>query len=143
METMHKIFGIKENISYIDRVGAYLLPIKDGKIAVIKTPKGYFFIGGGKDETESDEECIKRECLEEIGYEVSIAEKICSAEAYIIHSEIGGFHPIQAYYSGELKAKITEPTESDHALFWISVEQLKGKMFAEMQNWALEQIEEG
>ncbi len=139
---MHKIFGIKENINYTDRIGAYLLPIKDGKIAVIKTPKGYFFIGGGKDGTETDEDCIKRECLEEIGYKVNIKEKICSAEAYIIHSEIGGFHPIQTYYLGELGEKITEPIESDHKLRWIKIEQLKGKMFAEMQNWALEQIKE-
>ncbi len=137
---MHKIFGVKENINYTDRIGAYLLPIKDGKIAVIKTPKGYFFIGGGKNDTETDAECIMRECLEEIGYKVNIKEKICSAEAYIIHSEIGGFHPIQTYYSGELKEKITEPIESDHKLIWVKIEQLKGKMFAEMHNWVLEQL---
>ncbi len=142
MKSMHKIFGIKENISYTDRIGAYLLPIKDGKIAIIKAPKGYFFYVGGKEVTERDEECLKRECLEEIGYAVNIKEKICSAEAYIIHSEIGDFHPIQTYYSGELKEKITEPIESDHKLIWVKIEHLKGKMFAEMQNWALEQIKE-
>ena len=40
---MHKIFGAKENASYLDREGAYIIPIKDNKIGVVKTPKGYFF----------------------------------------------------------------------------------------------------
>lgn len=35
---MHKIFGIKENVEYSIRIGAYIIPIKENKIAVIKTP---------------------------------------------------------------------------------------------------------
>ena len=30
------------------------------------------------------------------------------------------------------------PIESDHEFMWVEYEQLKGKMFAEMQNWAIE-----
>lgn len=65
MCVMHKLFGTKENVNYIDREGVYLVPVKDGKVGVVKTPKGYFLIGGGLDSGESHEECIKRECLEE------------------------------------------------------------------------------
>lgn len=60
---MYKIFGIKENVEYTTRIGAYVIPVKDNKIGVIKTLKGYFLIGGGKEENETDEQCIKRECL--------------------------------------------------------------------------------
>ncbi len=35
-----------------------------------------------------------------------------------------------------------EPTEKDHHLYWIDYNILKGKMFVEMQNWALEQLAE-
>lgn len=69
-----------------------------------------------------------------------IKEKICSAEAFTTHSKLGYFHPIQSYYTGELKEKVYEPTESDHLLMWFDYENIKGKMFAEMQNWALEQV---
>lgn len=136
----HKIFGTKEVTQYIDRAGAYLIPVNNGKIGVIKTDKGYFLLGGGLNKNETDEECIKRECLEETGYTVVIKEKICSAETFAIHPKLGYFHPIQSYYIGELKEKVSEPTESDHLLMWFDYENIKGKMFAEMQNWALEQV---
>jgi 8-oxo-dGTP diphosphatase len=136
---MHKVFGIKESVKYTDREGAYLIPVHNNKIGVIKTDKGYFLLGGGLDKNETDEECIKRECLEETGYTVVIKEKICSAETFTTHPKLGYFHPIQSYYIGELDEKISEAVETDHILMWIKYEDIKGKMFAKMQNWALEQ----
>ena len=53
MGAIHKVFGIKENTNYIDRVGVYLVPMKEGKIGVVKTSKGYFLLGGGLDNGES------------------------------------------------------------------------------------------
>lgn len=134
----HMIFGEKEYVKYFDREGAYIIPIKDGKIGVVKTPKGYFLLGGGIDKGESHEHALKRECLEEIGYTVSVTQKLCSAETYTTHSTIGYFHPIQTYYLGELIEKVQEPVECDHEFLWIEYEQLRGKMFSKMQNWAIE-----
>ena len=135
---MHKIFGEKFDGAYYTRAGAYIVPIKDGKVAVVKTPKGYFFIGGGYEGDETDAECIVRECMEETGYLAEISELICSAETYTFHNKVGLFHPVQVYYSGQLIKKIAEPREKDHNLEWCSLEQIKGKMFSGMQNWALE-----
>ena len=61
----HKIFGTKENVKYLDREGAYLIPIQDNKVGVIQTSKGYFFLGGGLKSGESHSACIERECMEE------------------------------------------------------------------------------
>ena len=135
----HKVFGIKKNVNYMDREGAYLLPAKDGKVGVVKTPKGYFLIGGGLDSGENHEECIRRECLEEIGYIVSVGNKICSAEMYCEHSTIGYFHPIQTYYVGELLEQINLPVEDDHEFVWVDYNELLDNMCLEMQSWALEQ----
>ena len=139
---MHSIFGTKENISYLDREGVYIIPIKDNKIGVIKTPKGYFLIGGGIDKGETHEDAIRRECIEEAGYIVNIDRKLCSAEAYTKHPTVGYFHPIQTYYIGELTEKVQESIEIDHEFMWIEYDQIEGKMFAEMQNWAIEQAKE-
>jgi 8-oxo-dGTP diphosphatase len=135
---MHKIFGTKENVEYTDREGAYIIPVKENCIGVIKTPKGYFFLGGALENAESHFDCIYRECLEECGYTVSITEKLCSAESYMLHSSIGYFHPIQTYYIGNLISEISKPNEEDHTLVWINKNDLKGKMYSEMQNWALD-----
>ncbi len=32
--------------------------VKDGKVGVVKTPKGYFLLGGGIDSGENHKECI-------------------------------------------------------------------------------------
>ncbi len=136
---MHKIFGINEGGEYVHRKGAYLIPVKDDRIGIVRTPKGYFLLGGGIDNGETDTLCIMRECMEEIGYSVLIKKKICSAESYVKHPVIGYFHPIQTYYLGELVEQKQAPMESDHKLIWMDYDSIRGRMFLEMQNWALEQ----
>ncbi|MBQ7760856.1 MAG: NUDIX domain-containing protein [Clostridia bacterium] len=135
----HKIFGIKENVKYMDREGAYIIPFNNEKIGVVKTPRGYFLLGGGIDGNEEHEECIKRECLEETGYSVQVCEKICTAETFTYHSSLGYFHPIQHYYFGTIIKKIQEPVESDHVFVWLDIDKAKGNMHPQMQNWAIEQ----
>lgn len=137
---MHKVFGTKEHALYTDREGAYLIPIQNGKIGVIQTEKGYFLPGGGLNEGESKEACIRRECLEEIGYTVVIKYELCSAESYCEHPEIGHFHPVQTYVVGELSEKIQQPTETNHRLIWLDIHKAHGKLFPEMQNWAVEKL---
>lgn len=136
---MHKVFGIKENVQYFDRKGAYLVPIVGEQVGVIRTPKGYFFLGGGLDANETDEACIERECMEEAGYKVLVRKQVCSAEMYEKNQKIGYFHPIQTYYLGELIEQKQKPTEDDHVLVWVNYKELKGKMYSQIQNWALNQ----
>ena len=137
---MHKVFGRKEDAQYLDREGAYLIPYCNDCIGVVKTPKGYFLLGGGLEAGESHLDCIKRECMEEVGCISCVEGRLCSAEAYAIHSAIGYFHPIQTYYIGKLLDQKAVPMETDHELCWLEYGRIKGKMFAEMQNWALEQF---
>ena len=137
---MHKIFGTKENAPYWDRPGVYLIPRRGNQVGIIQTPKGYFFIGGGIEQGETHEACLVRECLEETGWTVCIGAKLCSAETYTTHATLGLFHPIQTYYTGSLESQVAQPTEPDHTLLWMNYEQLRGKLFSEMQNWALEQL---
>ena len=137
---MHRVFGIKEDVEYLDREGAYLIPCRRNQVAVVQTPKGYFFLGGGLENGESHLECLERECIEEVGCSPCVEGRLCSAEAYIKHPTIGNFHPIQTYYIGTLLDRMFTPTETDHVLCWVEFAQLKGNMFAEMQNWALEQL---
>ena len=140
---MHKIFGTKEQSEYLDREGVYLIPCRNNQVGVVQTSKGYFFLGGGLENGESHLECIKRECTEEVGFAPCVDRRLCSAEAYMEHPTIGLFHPIQTYYVGRLLDRESVPTETDHTLCWIEYDHLKGKMFVEMQNWALEQLFEG
>lgn len=135
---MHKIFGTKIQAHYIEREGAYLIAVRDNRIAIIKTAKGYFLPGGGKEKNETDEECIIRECLEETGCTAEVINYLCKADAYMKHPDLGYFHPIQKYYFGNLLEQHQDKMETDHIFLWLEYEEIKGKMFAEMQEWALE-----
>jgi len=133
----HFTVGTKENAEYYHRPGAYLIPVRDGKVGLIKTG-GYCFMGGGRDKGENDYECLKREVIEETGCSAEIGEYIGSAEQYKDNQTcIGYFHPVQNYYTGTLGEKICEPIEPDHELQWVNPEEAFGKFFIEMQEKAL------
>ena len=135
---MHKIFGIQFKAEYFSRKGAYIIPIKDGKIAVAETPKGLFLLGGGIEPGESETESIVRECLEEVGCHATIDRLACTAEAFVVHPRKDFFHPVQSYYLGSISEQVCEPTEKDHTLKWFDYKELRGRMFTQMQNWAID-----
>ncbi|MCR1898579.1 NUDIX domain-containing protein [Irregularibacter muris] len=126
-----------DGVKYYDRKGAYLIAVEKNMLAVVQTPKGYFLLGGGFEEKENHIECIKRECLEETGYDVVIQDYIGCAEEYCLHNELGYFHPLQFYYSGKIASKISEPIENDHIFNWISMENIEEKMYIKAQAWAV------
>lgn len=138
MRYPHRSFGVKTGAIYVDRPGAYLLAIENGKIAVVRTPLGLFLPGGGIDPGESHADAIHRECLEETGFAVETGEFVCSADAYTTHHGNEPYHPVQYYYRGRFLQWVQPPTEADHQLLWLDFAEARGKMFSEMQNWALE-----
>ena len=76
-----KTFGQKDpHLHYYTRPGAYLIAIEEDYVILVETPKGYFLPGGGLDVNETHEECIHRECLEELGCTVKIHGKLAEAE---------------------------------------------------------------
>ena len=112
-----KTFGKKDpHLHYYTRPGAYLIAIEEDCVILMETPKGYFLPGGGLDADETHEECIHRECLEELGCTVKIHGKLAEAEMYTVHPTIGPFHPVQYYYTGGLLEPVTEPGETDHRM---------------------------
>ncbi len=136
-----KTFGEPvEGAEYYHRVGAYLVVVHDERLAAIKLAKGYFLPGGGVEVDETHEECILREALEEIGYEVRVDELIASADAWDTHPKVGAFHPIQYYYSGELLDPLLEDGGTDGTrLEWIPIGKLDELLFVPMQRWAVRQ----
>ncbi|HJB15853.1 MAG TPA: NUDIX domain-containing protein [Candidatus Blautia excrementipullorum] len=136
---MYKVFGHREKGQYYNREGAYLITFSGGQTAVVRTPRGYFLLGGGIQGNESDEECLRRECLEECGYTCTAHRMVAAAETYCVHERKGLFHPIQRYYYGTLNERIQCPVEEDHEFLWMDYDAIRGKMYSEMQNWALEQ----
>jgi 8-oxo-dGTP diphosphatase len=145
---IEKTFGQKElNKTYTDRVGAYGVGFdKDGKIPVAMTHLyngnvGYFLLGGGIDNDESHSNCIERECLEEAGLKVRPLDFVCKGDHYLFieHTETY-FHGIGYFYYMEIDEVVAEPTEPDHYLAWLTIDEAKEKLFLPHQIWAVEEI---
>jgi 8-oxo-dGTP diphosphatase len=130
-----KTFGQYDpSLNYYHRTGAYLVVVQDGLVAAIEHRLGYLLPGGGIEDDETHEECLLRECLEEIGYDVRVDELITSADAWDTHPKVGPFHPIQYYYSGELLDQYAECGSDGTKLCWVTPDQLG----VPMQRYAVE-----
>lgn len=137
---LERTFGEgSENIQYKHRAGVYAV-IFDGKgnIAAVNTPEGYFLIGGGIEEGETHIECLKRECLEETGYDIEVKDFICKGNKYFYSKSLSRyFYLICYFYITELKGKIKEPVEPDHEFVWIAINDIEEKLFFEHHIWAV------
>lgn len=143
-----KTIGIKEpNKEYTDRVGAYGVGFdKDGRIPVAKThlydgSDGYFLLGGGLENDEPYDICIKRECLEEAGLKVKPINLVCKGDFYhfIEYSKIY-FHGIGYFYYMEIDKVVADPTEPDHQLAWLTIDEIREKLFLPHKIWSVEEI---
>ena len=145
-----KAFGSKQpNTVYKERIGAYGIGFdKDRKIPAVMThlsngQEGYFLLGGGIDNGEKHVDCIIRECLEEAGLSVIPKDFICKGDYYqFIEQTKTNFCGIGYFYYMEINEVVTEPTEPDHFLVWLTIDEIRKKLFLPHQIWAVEQVYE-
>ncbi|WP_157950082.1 NUDIX domain-containing protein [Vallitalea okinawensis] len=143
-----KTFGQKKlNEIYVERVGAYGVGFdENGKIPVAMThlynrKEGYFLLGGGIEGDEKHSECIKRECLEEAGLSVTPKNFVCKGDYYhFIEQTKTSFHGIGYFYYMEINKVVSKPTEPDHFLVWLTIDEIREKLFLPHQIWAVEEI---
>lgn len=126
-------------LTYRHRPGAYLLCIREGQAAIVRTDLGHYLLGGGIEPMEGAMDCLKREILEEVGCGVSGLRYFCCGDFYTTHPAVGPFHPVQFYYLGEVKEKLQEAIEPDHVLEWWPVQEAIRLLRLPVQKWALEQ----
>ncbi len=135
-----KIFGTKiPGKEYIQRHGAYGLMYKEGRIATISFPQGFFLPGGGVDAGESYEQALKREAIEELGWVIDDLKLIGVATQFFYTAfqdlyieNIGHF-----YFVGRISAT-AQKTEVDHDLVWLTPEVAIEKLYHDHQRWAVE-----
>jgi 8-oxo-dGTP diphosphatase len=136
------IFGeILDNVTYTERKGAYGIGFNElNQVAVIQMPHGDFLPGGGIEGKESEEEALKREFIEETGFNISIGSHICRGIQYGFGPRSGKYLKlVGSFYLITLGNDTGLKTESDHKLVWKSLEELKNSMRIEYQYWAVEE----
>ena len=136
-------FGVRDpSIEYRERIGAYGVAHRNGAILIERTPLGLFLPGGGIEVGETPEEALRREFMEETGFEIADPSKIGVATEYVPHQgDLGYFlKKVGHFYVVEL-GQAGEPTHSDgdnHRIEWIEVSILRDRMFHKFYWWAIE-----
>ena len=124
------------------RIASYGILFNDKEqIAVVKHRNwGLILPGGKKEHNETGAETVKREVLEEIGYEISDLRFFESIEAFYDITSNGKdlyCHLIADIYSGKVLNKIQNQIEEDTSIEWYSTDQIIGKLKLDYQNEVL------
>ncbi len=124
----------------MERPGAYAVIEKDDLFAVVKNPKSFFLLGGGIENDETPEEALHREVIEEVGMSIRIDQKIGVAVQYLYVPEVDLHICKKGYfYKVTLLEQVSETSEDNHELLWLSEEEALEKLFHESHRWAIKQ----
>ena len=124
---------------YRDRPGSYaVLNDPAGRIAVLRTPAGWFLPGGGAEPGETPEETLVREVREECGCSLRGVRPIGRAVQYVSARGEGFFAKRSSFFRatpGE-RDDVATP-EVDHELVWLDRAEVMRRLTHESHAWAV------
>lgn len=100
---------------------------KDGQILLTNNinKNEIAMVGGGIEQGETHEECLKREFLEESGYFVESIQQICAVDCFWLAD---GKYPMESlanFYIVKLSEEASAPTEDCFSPVWVPIENVE------------------
>ncbi len=100
---------------------------RNGKILLTKKMKKneIAMVGGGIEQGETHEDCLRREFLEESGYTIESINELCVVDCFWL---AGGQWPMESlanFYVVSLSEKAEIPTEDGHEPLWVPVDEVE------------------
>jgi len=140
--TQVPVFGARPGSSeWVIRESAYVLAFRDdGRLAAVRTSQGTFLPGGGVESSETPQETIKREALEECGLIVQPGAWAARAIQFVYAGrEKAHFEKRSTFRDGVIVGFDSTRSETDHQLVWVKWEEAARMLCEESQRWAVEQ----
>ncbi|MBJ8326001.1 NUDIX hydrolase [Streptococcus pacificus] len=138
------VFGTKEeNTDYVARYGVYavIADEKKEKIILVQAPNGAWFLPGGEIEANEDHfSALKRELIEELGFEATIGDYFGQADEYFFssHRQTHYYNPAYLYDVINYQ-KVSQPLEDFNNLEWFPIKEALIKLKRGSHRWGIEQ----
>jgi 8-oxo-dGTP diphosphatase len=122
----------------VDRPSVWAIITTDaGKIAVVRHEGMLFLPGGGIDDGETAEEALRRECIEETGWTIDIGPVVARANEWVdVPSEGTQYNKLGTFYRAQFTEQLGPPTEPDHTLQWVTLDEFAERAKHEGHVWA-------
>lgn len=128
-----------EGVKYRERIGAYALIVNsDNEIALVRRDNNYFLPGGGVENDETYEQCLKRECAEELGYNIELAQYVGKLSHYTKAIRREEYLKLVGHvYIANLLESNCLKIEEDHEFVWAQLREAAEKMQEEFHAHAI------
>jgi 8-oxo-dGTP diphosphatase len=126
---------------YKERPSVYgICTRNDDKIAIVRIgaehPYKYDLPGGGIESGESDAEAVIREFDEETGLTVWPSKQLGRAGQFWINQDVP-MNSLCTFFEVELTSTDGQPTEPDHKLVWVQIDEAMRKVRHDAHAWAI------
>lgn len=111
-----------------------------GRLAVVRTPLGYFLPGGGRDAAETVERTVIREAAEECGLMVEVGGWRASAIEHVPSAAERAHYEKRSWFcEAAALGSSDDRIESDHELLWMAPAGALTALTPPSHRWAVEQ----
>jgi 8-oxo-dGTP diphosphatase len=135
------VFGVCPTLeTCVLRWSAYgLIRDVDGRLAVVRTPRGVYLPGGGIEEEETPEEALSREVLEECGMIIQPGVWVARAVQFTYSEpKRTHFEKRSVFIEGAITGHGLSPSEMDHELIWMDAAEAIRQLSHQSHGWAVE-----
>ena len=136
-------FGTAEpGLDYRPRATAFGLVFREGMLACVRVDRGegsYFDLpGGAVDGTETEEQAVVREFVEETGMTVHPLTRIAAAAQFFRKTDGEPINNIGGFWTAEqLALDPAAKVEDDHQLVWLDPHQALAQFRHDAHAWAV------
>lgn len=129
------------NVKYVLRPGGYALIFDPaGRVATVRTPKGYYLPGGGQHQGESLDETVIREVAEECGIQIQIVSCLGTADELTAAPSENMHYRKRCTFFLASSIGVIGRIENDHALVWLSLNLAQKSLSHASHRWILTEV---